>query len=169
MAQQSSSAIPFSIFDWLDESGRDPSETYEDRLRMAELADKAGYYCYHLAEHHGSALSSVPSPNVFLSAVAQRTQRLHMGALTYLLPLYNPLRLLEELCMLDQLSRGRLEIGVSRGPSAIESAQYHVRPEDARPMFREAIELLMISLTTRDLNFSKKYYKDEQVAARLRP
>src|SRR5437667_11802115 len=96
MAGQASPIVPFSIFDWLDESGRDPSETYEDRLKMAELADKTGYYCYHLAEHHGSALSSVPSPNVFLSAVAQRTRRLHMGALTSLLPLYNQPRLLEE-------------------------------------------------------------------------
>jgi len=169
MAQQSSTTIPFSIFDWLDESGRDPSETYEDRLKMAELADKAGYYCYHLAEHHGSALSSVPSPNVFLSAVAQRTQRLHMGALTYLLPLYNPLRLLEELCMLDQLSRGRLEIGVSRGPSAIESAQYHVRPEDARPMFREAMDLLVLGFTTGELNYSGRYYQYDHAKTRLRP
>src|ERR1700730_7034583 len=152
MAQRSSVPVRFSIFDWLDESGRDASETYEDRLKMAELADKVGYYCYHLAEHHGSALSSTPSPNIFLSAVAQRTQRLHIGALTYLLPLYNPLRLLEELCMLDQLSRGRLEIGVSRGPSPIESAQFHVRPEDARPMFREAMDLLVMGFSTGELN-----------------
>lgn len=169
MAQQSSSPILFSIFDWLDESGRDASETYEDRLKMVELADKTGYYCYHLAEHHGSALSSTPSPNIFLTAVAQRTQRLHMGALTYLLPLYNPLRLLEELCMLDQLSHGRLEIGVSRGPSAIESAQYHVSLEDARPMFREVMDLLVMGFTTGELNYSGKYFQYDHVKTRLRP
>ncbi|HTE85914.1 MAG TPA: LLM class flavin-dependent oxidoreductase [Dehalococcoidia bacterium] len=169
MAQQSSAPIAFGIFDWLDESGRDASETYEDRLKMAELADKTGYYCYHLAEHHGSALSSTPSPNVFLSAVAQRTQRLHVGALTYLLPLYNPLRLLEELCMLDQLSRGRLEIGVSRGPSPIESAQYHVSPEDARPMFREVMDLLIMGFNTGELNYAGKYYQYDHVKTRLRP
>jgi alkanesulfonate monooxygenase SsuD/methylene tetrahydromethanopterin reductase-like flavin-dependent oxidoreductase (luciferase family) len=169
MAQRSSAPVRFSIFDWLDDSGRDPGDTYEDRLKMAELADKAGYYCYHLAEHHGSALSSVPSPNIFLSAVAQRTQRLHMGALTYLLPLYNPLRLMEELCMLDQLSRGRLEIGVSRGPSPIESASFHVRPEDARSMFREALELIVMGFSTGELNYAGKYFKYDHVTTKLRP
>jgi alkanesulfonate monooxygenase SsuD/methylene tetrahydromethanopterin reductase-like flavin-dependent oxidoreductase (luciferase family) len=169
MAQAPSAPVRFSIFDWLDESGRDASETYEDRLKMAELADKTGYYCYHLAEHHGSALSSVPSPNIFLSAVAQRTQRLHLGALTYLLPLYNPLRLMEELCMLDQLSRGRLEIGVSRGPSPIESAAFHVRPEDARPMFREAMDIMVMGFTKGELNYAGKYYQYEHVKTRLRP
>jgi alkanesulfonate monooxygenase SsuD/methylene tetrahydromethanopterin reductase-like flavin-dependent oxidoreductase (luciferase family) len=169
MAQQSTAPVPFGIFDWLDDSGRDPADTYEDRLTMNELADKLGYYCYHLAEHHGSALSATPSPNVFLSAVAQRTQRLHVGALTYLLPLYNPLRLLEELCMLDQISRGRLEIGVSRGPSPIESAAYHVNPADSRPMFREFMDLLIMGFTTGELNYSGKYYQYDHVRTKLRP
>jgi len=136
---------------------------------VVELADKAGYYCYHLAEHHGSALSSTPSPNVFLSAVAQRTRRLHLGALTYLLPLYNPLRLLEELCMLDQLSNGRLEIGVSRGPSPIESAQFKVSPPDARPMFREAMDLLLMGFTKGELNYDGKFFQYDHVKTRLRP
>jgi alkanesulfonate monooxygenase SsuD/methylene tetrahydromethanopterin reductase-like flavin-dependent oxidoreductase (luciferase family) len=169
MANQVAPSIPFGIFDWLDESGRDPSETYEDRLKMAELADRDGYYCYHLAEHHGSALSMTPSPNIFLSAVAQRTERLHIGALTYLLPLYNPLRLLEELCMLDQLSHGRLEIGVSRGPSPIESAAFHVNMEDARPMYREVMDLLLMGFTAGELNYSGKFYQYDHVKTRLRP
>jgi alkanesulfonate monooxygenase SsuD/methylene tetrahydromethanopterin reductase-like flavin-dependent oxidoreductase (luciferase family) len=169
MTQQSVAPVAFGIFDWLDDSGRDPAGTYEDRLKMTELADQLGYYCYHLAEHHGSALSATPSPNVFLSAVAQRTRRLHVGALTYLLPLYNPLRLLEELCMLDQLSRGRLEIGVSRGPSPIESAAYHVKPEDSRPMFREFMDLLIMGFTTGELNYAGRYYQYDHVRTKLRP
>jgi alkanesulfonate monooxygenase SsuD/methylene tetrahydromethanopterin reductase-like flavin-dependent oxidoreductase (luciferase family) len=169
MTQPPAPPVAFGIFDWLDDSGRDPADTYEDRLVMTELADRLGYYCYHLAEHHGSALSATPSPNVFLSAVAQRTKRLHVGARTYLLPLYNPLRLLEELCMLDQLSRGRLEIGVSRGPSPIESAAYHVRPEDARPMFREFMDLLIMGFTTGELNYAGKFYQYDHVTTKLRP
>ena len=165
---QPTSTIPFSIFDWLDDSGRDVADTYEDRLAMVALADKLGFYCYHLAEHHGSALSNTPSPNVFLSSVAQHTQRLHLGALTYLLPLYNPLRLLEELCMLDQLSRGRLEIGVSRGPSPIESARYHVNPADARPMYREALDIMIQAWTTGEINFAGNYFQYEGIRTRMR-
>src|ERR1051325_5191520 len=99
--------VRFGMFDWLDESGRDQGERDEERLRMLELADRLGFYAYHLAEHHATELSTVPSPNLFLSAVAQRTQHLRLGPLSYILPTYNPLRLLEEICMLDQLSNGR--------------------------------------------------------------
>src|ERR1700674_4951077 len=102
--------VRFAMFDWLDESGRDQGETYEERLRMLELADKAGFYAYHLAEHHATELSTVPSPNVFLAAAAQRTRRLRLGPLSYILPMYDPGSLLEEICMLDQLSKGRLEL-----------------------------------------------------------
>src|SRR5207237_8854838 len=107
--------VRFGLFDWLDESGRGQGETYEERLRMVELADRAGLYSYHLAEHHATELSTVPSPNLFLSAVAQRTYRLRLAPLTYIRPLYSPIRLLAETCMLDQLSRGPLDAGFSRG------------------------------------------------------
>src|SRR5947209_20013510 len=124
--------VRFGIFDWLDESGRGQAESYEDRLQMLELADRRGFYGYHLAEHHATELSTVPSPNLFLSAVAQRTTRLRLGPLSYILPLYSPLRLLEEICMLDQLSGGRVELGLSRG-----SFGEHIDndPEKARAIF----------------------------------
>src|ERR1041385_5885087 len=115
MTSVMSEPVRFGMFDWLDESGRGQGETYEERLRMLELADRRGFYAYHLAEHHQTELSTVPSPNLFLSAVAQRTQQLRLGAPSYILPLYAPLRLLEEICMLDQLSGGRVEFGLSRG------------------------------------------------------
>jgi len=105
------------MFDWLDESGRGQGETYAERLQMLELADQAGFYCYHLAEHHATELSTVHSPNLFLSPVAQRTRRIRLGPLSYILPMYEPIRLLEEICMLDQLSGGRFELGLSRGSS----------------------------------------------------
>src|SRR5260370_35747611 len=108
-------AVRFAIFDWLDESGRDQGETYAERLRMLELADEAGFYCYHLAEHHATELSTVPSPNLFLAAVAQRTRRIRLGPLSYILPMYDPIRLLEDISMPDQLSGGRFRLGLSRG------------------------------------------------------
>src|SRR5579864_1195184 len=131
-----SESVRFGMFDWLDESGRDQGETYEERLRMLELADRSGFYALHLAEHHATELSTVPSPNLFLSAVAQRTHRLRLGALGYVLPAYDPIRLMEEICMLDQLSNGRVDIGVSRGSSGelIEG-----NPEKARAMYNEAL------------------------------
>jgi hypothetical protein len=80
-------------------------ELYEQRLKLIECAEEKGFYCYHIAEHHGSPLNMTPSPSIFLAAAAQRTERIRLGTLVYVLPAYNPLRLIEEICMLDNLSR----------------------------------------------------------------
>src|SRR5215211_6896638 len=114
----------FGVFDHLDHSGVPLQTYYEDRLTIIEAYDRAGFYAYHLAEHHSTPLGMAPSPSVFLSAVAQRTKRLRFGPMVYALPLHHPLRLIEEICMLDHLSGGRLDIGFGRGSSPIELAYY---------------------------------------------
>ena len=73
-----------------------------------------------MSEHHSTPLNLTPSPSVFLAAVAQRTKRIRLGALVYVLPAHHPLRLAEEICMLDHLSHGRLEVGIGRGASPHE-------------------------------------------------
>jgi alkanesulfonate monooxygenase SsuD/methylene tetrahydromethanopterin reductase-like flavin-dependent oxidoreductase (luciferase family) len=158
--------VQFGLFDWLDESGRGLGETYEERLQVLELADRAGFACYHLAEHHATELSTVPSPNLFLAAAAQRTRRIRLGPLSVILPLYNPLRLLEEICMLDQLSGGRLELGLSRG-----SQGEHIDgdPAKARAVFDEALTVIMMGLSTGELDFHGTYFDFDHVVTRLRP
>ncbi|MGH2366283.1 MAG: LLM class flavin-dependent oxidoreductase [Chloroflexota bacterium] len=161
--------IRFGLFDWLDQSGASLERTYEERLQVLEFADSAGFYCYHNAEHHGTALSWVPSPNLFLASVAQRTKHLRVGPLAYVLPLYNPLRLLEEICMLDNLSGGRLEIGVSRGVSPFEFAPYGVRIEEGRAIFKEVFDILLMGLTTGRLSYQGQYFQYDDVSTEFRP
>jgi alkanesulfonate monooxygenase SsuD/methylene tetrahydromethanopterin reductase-like flavin-dependent oxidoreductase (luciferase family) len=159
--------VRFSIFDWLDESGgRGTGDTYVERLRMLELADRSGFYAYHLAEHHATELSTVPSPNLFLSAVAQRTTRLRLGALSYVVPTYEPMRLLEEVCMLDQLANGRLDLGLSRGSSG-----EHVEndPDKARDMLNEAVDVILMGLSTGQVDYHGRHYTYDQAFTRLRP
>jgi alkanesulfonate monooxygenase SsuD/methylene tetrahydromethanopterin reductase-like flavin-dependent oxidoreductase (luciferase family) len=161
-----SEPVRFALFDWLDESGRGLGETYEERLQALELADRLGYYCYHLAEHHSTELSTVPSPNLFLSAVAQRTKRLRLGPLSYILPIYDPLRLLEEICMLDQLSGGRLEVGLSRGSTGelIDND-----PDKARAMFNEVLDVILMGLASGQLDYHGRYFDYDGAFTRLRP
>jgi len=159
----------FSLFEWLDESGRDMGETYEERLQILEYADRAGFFCYHLAEHHNTELSTVPSPNLFLAAVAQRTHRIRIGPLSYVLPTYNPLRLLEEICMLDQLSQGRLEVGVSRGSSPHEGLIFGVARDDSRWLYDECLDIILMGMTTGELNYHGKYFTYEGTRTRLYP
>jgi alkanesulfonate monooxygenase SsuD/methylene tetrahydromethanopterin reductase-like flavin-dependent oxidoreductase (luciferase family) len=166
MATTISENVKFGLFDWLDESGRSQGETYEERLRVLELADRAGFHCYHLAEHHATELSTVPSPNLFLAAVAQRTHQLHLGPLSYILPLYDPVRLLEEVCMLDQLSGGRVEMGISRG-SAGELIEND--PDKARGMYNEALALMLMGISTGEIDYHGKYYEFNKLISRVRP
>src|ERR1044071_8995154 len=100
--------VTFGLFDWIDRGKAPLYQLYEERLQLLEAADAAGFFGYHLAEHHDSPLGMAPSPALFLTAAAQRTRRIRLGPLVYLLPLYHPLRLIEEVCMLDHLSGGRL-------------------------------------------------------------
>ena len=107
---------------------------------MLTCADQHGFYAHHLAEHHGTPLGLAPSPNVFLAAAAARTRRLRLSPMVSILPLYQPVRLVEEIAMLDQLSGGRLELGIGRGASPLEMAAFGISANDSRAMMDEALE-----------------------------
>jgi len=161
--------IKFGIFDWIDRNQLALPELYEQRLRLIECADQNGFYCYHIAEHHASPLNMTPSPNLFLAAAAQRTQRIRLGTLVYVLPVYNPLRLAEEICMLDNLSRGRLDVGVGRGISPIELSFFNLDVRDSREMFREALDALVGALSTGKLSYEGRYFSFKGVDLQIEP
>ena len=138
----------FGVFDHLDNQRFTPREFYADRLALIEHYDRAGFYSYHIAEHHGTTLGMAPSPNVFLAAVAQRTKRLRFGPMVYALPLYHPLRLAQEICMLDQMSGGRLDIGFGRGSSPVEIAYFGVDPNETEAIFRRELPRVLEAIKT---------------------
>jgi len=161
--------MEFGVFDHLDSYGGLPADYYEDRLRIAQAYDRAGFYGYHVAEHHSTPLGMAPSPSVFLSAVAQRTQRLRFGPLVWPMPLYHPLRLIEEICMLDHLSRGRLELGFGRGAVPTEIEYYGGKPEEAQEIYSEAVELVLAGLTRKVLDFQGKHFSFRNVPMEIAP
>lgn len=161
--------MQFGVFDHLDDSGQPLARHFENRLRLIEAYDRAGFYAYHLAEHHNTPLGYAPSPSVFLAAVAQRTKRLKFGPMVYLLPLYHPLRLIDEVCMLDQMSEGRFLYGVGRGISPVEVGFYGVDFATGMERFREAFEVTRIGLTETELTFHGKYYDFDRVPIVMKP
>jgi alkanesulfonate monooxygenase SsuD/methylene tetrahydromethanopterin reductase-like flavin-dependent oxidoreductase (luciferase family) len=167
--ENTASGLQFGIFDWIDDSGLGIPEIYEQRLRMLEIADRSGFFCYHLAEHQMTPLSLAPSPGIFLSAAIQHTSRLRLGPMGYLLPLYNPIRLVQEICMLDQMSRGRLEIGDGRGISALELAFYNVDAGESREIFREALEVVTAGLATGVVDHEGQHFSFHDVRFQVRP
>jgi alkanesulfonate monooxygenase SsuD/methylene tetrahydromethanopterin reductase-like flavin-dependent oxidoreductase (luciferase family) len=159
----------FGIFDHLDDGGVPLGQLFEERLNLIEAYDRAGFYGYHLAEHHATPLGYAPSPGVFLSAVAQRTQRLRFGPMVYLLPLYHPLRLIEEICMLDQMSGGRFLFGVGRGISPVEVGFFGVDFAHGMEQYEEALAVIRLGLTRDELTYHGKFYKFDAVPIVLKP
>jgi len=161
--------MKFGIFDHVDCSGVSIRDHLENRLKIVEAYDRAGFHGYHVAEHHSTPLGFAPSPGIYVSAVAQRTSRMKIGPLVFLLPLYEPLRLIEEICMLDHMSGGRLMLGVGRGASPFELALYGVKMSDTQAMYDEAFKCIMHGLHNETLSFEGKYYKYEDVPMLLKP
>lgn len=159
----------FGIFDHMDDAGLPLQQLFENRLKLIEAYDQYGFYAYHLAEHHGTPLGLAPSPGIFLASAAQRSSRLRLGPLVYSLPLYHPVRLIEEICMLDQLSGGRLDLGVGRGVSPIEVGFYGVDPAAGPRQFPEALRLIKKGLTSEELSFEGEFYAFDSVPMVLRP
>ena len=161
--------MKFGIFDHMDDAGIPHGELFAGRLRLAEAYDRAGFHGYHLAEHHGTPIGCAASPGIFLAALAQRTEKLRFGPLVYLLPFYHPLRLIEEICMLDQLSGGRLELGIGRGVSPFETANYALDFVQTGAMYHEAFQVLLKGLAADELTFEGKFYRFDKVPMVLKP
>ncbi len=162
--------MKFGVFDHVDASHLPQAEHYETRLKLVEALDRLGFDSYHTAEHHGTELGLAPSANVYLSAVCQRTKRLKFGPLVYLPALYHPMRLAQEICMLDQMSRGRFQIGVGSGAVWVEQKIMDVDPETIRERYTENRDLLLQALTTDgEVTHHGKYYNIEGFPMVLRP
>lgn len=152
---------------WWDHFEQQPGipldQQYDERLALLRLADSAGFYGYHVAEHHFTPLDMAPSPLMFLAAAARETRTIRLGTLVLVLPLYNPVRLLQELYMVDNLSRGRLMPGVGRGVRDVEHEWFGQSAEEARNRFAETFAVLREGLATDRLTFKGKYFSYDDV------
>lgn len=157
------------IFDHVDQSGGPLGQFYADRLDLVAEYDRLGFHSYHVAEHHATPLGAAPSPSVYLAAAIQRTSRLLLGPLVYTLPLYHPLRLIDEICMLDQMSNGRLQLGIGRGISPIEVGYFGIDPALGPDIYAEALQVILRGLATDRLSFAGQHYNFQNVPIALTP
>ncbi len=161
--------MKIGLFDHVENGNRPLSTLFDERLTFAAAADEAGFYCLHVAEHHATPLNLVPVPGIYLSAVARATKRMRLGPLVYLLPLYSPLRLIEEICMLDHLSYGRLDVGVGRGVSPYELEFHNVAHDNSRDIFIDAFRCISAGLTGETLTYTSGRFAYKNVPIALRP
>lgn len=140
--------MEFGIFDSFDLDRTSPGDVLGARLRFAAEAERHGIGHYHVTEHHGTPLSVCPSPNLFLAALSQRTERMRIGVLVNVLPEHDPFRLAEEIGILDQLTGGRIDLGVGSGVSPYELAIFGVDAAQAKPIYAEALGAVTTALRT---------------------
>ena len=161
--------MDLGVFDHCDRRDVPLHEYYESRLRLIEQYDAAGFAAYHLAEHHATPLGLAPVPGVFLAAASQRTRSIRLGPCVYCLPLYDPLRLIEEICMLDHLSRGRFDFGVGRGIVPYEMAYFNLHHLETEEIYQEALAVVLQGLTSDVLDHRGPRYTYRKVPMVLKP
>jgi len=160
----------FAVFDHNDATGLPPARQLDQRLELVAAYERLGYYAYQLAEHHGTPLG-IATPHLMLAAASRLTSTIRLGTLISILPLVPPLRTVEEAATLDQLTNGRLVLGVGRGVSPVETGFHGVPGDEAQPRFDEAFEILRMGLDPDipEVTFHGKYYDIDSAPVVTKP
>jgi alkanesulfonate monooxygenase SsuD/methylene tetrahydromethanopterin reductase-like flavin-dependent oxidoreductase (luciferase family) len=163
--------VQFGIFDHIEGiAGTSHRQLLKDRIELIQRADEAGFTGYHLAEHHGSDLCLAPNQELFLAAAAQATENIRLGPMVKLLPMHHPVQVVEDICVLDQLSGGRVDYGVGRGAAACEHFWYSGDWFNATERFDEALGLIFLGLQTGKMgSVGGKHYDFPEIPLSMSP
>jgi alkanesulfonate monooxygenase SsuD/methylene tetrahydromethanopterin reductase-like flavin-dependent oxidoreductase (luciferase family) len=155
------------FFSW---SRRIPlAEVYARAFSRIEVMDRTGYDCVWLAEHHFNTYSVCPSVNVMATQVAARTRHLRIGMAVSLAAFYHPLRLAEEVALVDVLSGGRVNWGAGRGFDRVEFQAFGVPPEESSDRFRECVEIVLEAWRNERLSFAGRFWRYEDIEVLPKP
>jgi alkanesulfonate monooxygenase SsuD/methylene tetrahydromethanopterin reductase-like flavin-dependent oxidoreductase (luciferase family) len=155
------------FFSW---SRRVPlTAVYERAFSRIEIMDRTGYDCVWLAEHHFNTYSVCPSINVMATHVAARTRHLRIGMAVSLAAFYNPLRLAEEVAMIDVLSGGRVNWGAGRGFDRAEFEAFGVPVEESSDRFRECVEIVLAAWRNERLAYEGRFWRYDGIEVLPKP
>jgi alkanesulfonate monooxygenase SsuD/methylene tetrahydromethanopterin reductase-like flavin-dependent oxidoreductase (luciferase family) len=133
-------------------------EMYQRVLDWVVLAEDLGFDSVWFAEHHFSNYGYIPNPLMMAVKAAQITRRVRLGTAVLVLPFWHPLRVAEDIAMTDQLTDGRLEVGVARGYQPYEFARFGLPMADARERTDETLEVLLRALTQDGFTYQGRYF-----------
>lgn len=162
----------FAAFTHLSENeSATPKQRLDDFAAEVRLCDELGYDYFFTTEHHFTKrFSLAPSQPVTLTVVAENSNRMRFGPMVLQLPISEPLRVVEEMIMLDHLSDGRLEIGLGQGVSPHEHITYGIDPASALARFQEGLEFVTTALTAEaPFSFSGRFWRYVDVDLPWRP
>lgn len=163
--------LEFALWDAVSDASGDAviADVYDDHIRLAQRLEELGFHSYFVIEHQNSPVGRITAPSVYLTAVARATSKLRVGAMIWQLPFYNPLRLAEEVAMLDQLSRGRVEFGTGVGVHEHEFIRWGVDFYQRTAMSQEVLELVKMAWTQDEVTYEGKYFRFDEALPNPKP
>jgi alkanesulfonate monooxygenase SsuD/methylene tetrahydromethanopterin reductase-like flavin-dependent oxidoreductase (luciferase family) len=148
---------------------RTDREVYRNELRLADLAEPLGYESIWGVEHHFTDYTMCPDVLQFLTYMAGRTERARLGSMVVVLPWHDPMRVAEEVAMLDNISGGRLILGLGRGAGKVEFDGFRLSMDESRQRFTESAEMLLGGLETGYCEYDGTFVKQPRAAIRPAP
>src|SRR5437867_3549826 len=153
----------------LTKEGRSDASVFAEHLTLGDLAEPLGFDSVFALEHHFTGYAMSPSPTQLLSYIAGRTKRIILGTAVIVLPWHDPVRVAEEIALLDILSNGRCVFGFGRGAASVEYAGFRVPMEEARSRFVEAAKIVVKALTHDVFDWDGEFFKIPPTSIRPRP
>lgn len=151
------------------QQARPDREVYEHELRLTDLAEPLGFQSVWGVEHHFTDYTMCPDVLQFLTWVAARTRQIQVGSMVVVLPWHDPLRVAEQVSVLDHLSGGRLLLGLGRGAGRVEFDGFRLAMDESRERFVEAAEMLLRGLETGWCEYAGTYVRQPRAAIRPAP
>jgi alkanesulfonate monooxygenase SsuD/methylene tetrahydromethanopterin reductase-like flavin-dependent oxidoreductase (luciferase family) len=156
----------FASYGWQDCSD---ARVWDEELRLARLAADLGFDCLWSAEHHFNDYSFVPDNIQLMSYLTAVCPNIDLGTAAVILPWHDPLRVAEQVSVLDYLSKGRFRFGMGRGLARREFAAFRVSMDESRGRFDEAAPMIINALNTGVMEGDGPYYKQPRTEIRPRP
>ena len=144
-------------------------EVYRNELRLADLAEPLGFESIWGVEHHFTDYTMCPDVLQFLTYMAGRTERAQLGSMVVVLPWHDPMRVAEEVSMLDSISGGRLILGLGRGAGKVEFDGFRLSMDESRQRFVESAEMLLHGLETGYCEYKGQFVHQPRAAIRPAP
>lgn len=145
------------------------ADVYDEHIRLAQQIERDGWHSYFVIEHQNSPIGRITSPNVFLTAVARETSSLRIGAMMWQLPFYHPIRLAQDIAMLDQLSRGRVEFGSGIGVHEHEFIRWGVDFYQRAAISEEVLQIVKMAWTQNEVTFKGKFFNFDEALPQPQP
>ncbi len=149
--------------------GRTDRNVYQNELRLGDLAEPLGFESLWGVEHHFTDYTMCPDVLQYLTYFAGRTEKIQLGSMVVVLPWHHPMRVAEQVVMLDHLSDGRFIFGIGRGLGRVEFEGFGVEQEDSRAIFIESAQMILEGLETGYCEFDGHFVKQERREIRPRP